>query len=206
MGFFQKTVYFIGLGVVLCMGEEKPVDHGTFFAQTVDSFVVQCMDRFGIALGDSLWIHGISDENPRMSYFFTSMIQSFRNREVFVFSKDSLSSERPRLWMTVLHAGIRYEKLPSRFFGKKQFLRVAEIQVGCRFFREAQRPLEGELISVQTSDTISTRDLDRLGKDHFLLENGAPPSIISFRHVMETILAFATIGYTLYLFYSIRSD
>lgn len=206
MGFFQKTLYFIGLGVVFCMGEEPAVDHGTFFSQAVDSFVFECIDRFGIASGDSLWLRGISDVTPRSVYFFTSMIQSFRNRGIFVFSSDSVPSPCPGLWISVLDAGIRYEKMPSRFFGKKQFRRLAEIRAGCRFCREIQSPLDAERIWVQKSDTISTNDLDRLGKDTFLLENASRPSVISLWNVLESILAFLTIGCTIYLFYTIRSD
>ncbi len=205
MGFFQKMLYFIGLGVIVCMGKE-PVDHETFFSQAVDSFSLRCIERFGIVSGDSLWVCGMSDGNPRMAYFFTSMIHSFRNRGISLFGCDSVSSKCPKLWITVLDARIRYEKIPSRFFGKNQVRRLAEIRTGCRFCREIQSPLEAEFIEIQKADTIATKYLDRLGKGAFLLENASQPSMFSFRNVLESILAFVTIGYTIYLFYSIRSD
>ncbi len=96
MGLPQKILYFIGLGVI-----------GTFFSQAVDRFALQCMERFGIASGDSLWMHGITDDHPRMTYFLTSMVHSFQNRGISIFSRDSASSGYPRLWITLLGAGIR---------------------------------------------------------------------------------------------------
>lgn len=206
MGFFKNALYFIAFGAILCMGEETAVDHDTFFAQAVEGFTLQCMERFGIVSGDSLWIHGITEGTPRMVYLFTSMVQSLRKRGIFVFRNDSVSLKCPGLWITVLDAGIRYEKIPSGFFEKKYLRRIAEIQAGCRFCRGIQTPLEAEHFWIQKLDTVLVRDLYRLEKGTFLLKNTSPPSIVSFRNVVESILAFVTIGCTIYLFYSIRSD
>ncbi len=96
--------------------------------------------------------------------------------------------------------------MPSRFFGKKQIRRVAEVQAACQFCREIQSPLKAECIWIQKVDTLFANELSRLEKGAFLLEKTSPPSVISFRSVLETVFAFFTIGCTIYLFYSIRSD